>query len=140
MSGYACNANETEGICLDQKDRPDENKLTIDKDSRINVVVNTPQSDEVTIDLGRVFHNMKEKRRLFAWVLVLCLAVGVCAPLIMYQVKKPMLTVTSVVTLNYDVPTVNGNSLTPVTTLTAPETTRVSSTSRAMTTAAAMRT
>ena len=46
---------------------------------------------------------MKVKRRVFAWVLVLCLVVGVCAPLLLYQFSKPMLTVSSAVTLKYEV-------------------------------------
>ena len=74
------------------------------ENSQIQLVVNRPESDETTIDLGRVFHNMKVKSRIFAWVLVLCLVVGVSAPLLLYQFQKTPLTVTSVVTLRYDVP------------------------------------
>lgn len=74
------------------------------KDSQIQLVVSRPEDDETTIDLGRVFHNMKLKLRIFAWVMVLCLVLGVCAPLLMYQFTKKPLTVTSVVTLRYDVP------------------------------------
>ena len=108
-------------------ERQEGKSLTIDKDAQINVVVNRPDSDETTIDLGRVFHNMKLKKRVFAWVLVLCLVVGLCAPLLMYQLSKPMLTVSSVVTLRYNVRTartVNGEtvySYRPVTDLTAPD-------------------
>ena len=87
---------------MDQNEHRPE-KLTLDRDSQINVVVNSPATDEVTIDLGRVFHNMKLKSRIYAWVLILCMLVGLCAPLLMYQLSKPMLTVSSVVTLNYDV-------------------------------------
>ena len=81
------------GKQMDQNERP-EGRLTLDKDAQINVVVNQPDSED-TIDLGRVFHNMKLKSRVFAWVLVLCLVVGVSAPLLMYQFSKPMLTVSS---------------------------------------------
>lgn len=83
-----------------------ENKLTIDRDTPIQIMVNhAGAGDEVEIDLGRVFHTMKLKWRLFAWVLVLCLTVGACAPLVMYQFTKEPLTVSSVVTLvNYEIP------------------------------------
>lgn len=74
------------------------------ENTQIQLVVNRPEEEDDTIDLGRVFHNMKLKSRIYAWVLVLCLVVGVAAPLLLYQFNKPALTVTSVVTLRYDVP------------------------------------
>lgn len=91
--------------------------LNIDKDSQINVVVRNSdvQDDSITISLDRIFHNMKLKKRIYAWVLVLCLVVGICAPLLLYQFTKTPYTVSSVVTLNYDV---DG---TPVSDLTAPD-------------------
>ena len=67
---------------MDQNERRPENKLTIDRDAKINLVVKRPDSEETTIDLGRVFHTMKLKRRVFAWVLVLCMVLGICAPLL----------------------------------------------------------
>lgn len=112
---------------MDTNERRQEQQLTIDKNAQINVVVNRPDSDEVEIDLGRVFHTMKLKRRLYAWVLVLCLVAGICAPLLLYQFTKPMLTVSSAVTLTYDVAipaTVNGvtqYTYEPVNDLTAPD-------------------
>ena len=90
-----------EGVFLDNRERQDDRTLTIDKDAQINVVVNHPGEDEDSIDLGRVFHNMKLRSRIYAWVLVLCMVVGICAPLLMYQFSKPMLTVSSVVSLNF---------------------------------------
>ena len=71
------------------------------KDSQINLVVNQPSSDEITIDLGNVFHNMKTLSRIYAWVLILCVVIGACVPLLMYQVQKKPLTVYSVVKLDY---------------------------------------
>ena len=73
-------------------------------DQQIQLVLNNPDTEEDTIDLGAVFHNMKLKSRIFAWVLVLCLLVGICAPLVMYQFTKQPLTVSSVVTLRYEHP------------------------------------
>ena len=78
--------------------------LSVEPNHQIQVVVNKPESDEMAIDLGNVFRNMKLKKRLFAWVLVLCLTVGICTPLLLYQFSKPMLTVSSVVTLRYEAP------------------------------------
>ncbi|MBR3429186.1 MAG: hypothetical protein IKG87_03710 [Clostridia bacterium] len=88
---------------MENNERP-ESMLPADSNRQIQLVVNHPAEEEDTIDLGRVFHNMKVKSRIFAWVLVLCLLVGLCAPLLMYQFQKTPLTVTSVVTLRYDVP------------------------------------
>ena len=43
------------------------------RDSQIQVVVNQTHDDsEMEIDLVRVFHNMKLKLRIFAWVILLC--------------------------------------------------------------------
>lgn len=78
--------------------------LSGDQERQIQLVVNRTGDSDTTIDLGNVFHNMKVKKRLFAWVLVLCLTVGVCAPLLLYQFTKAPLTVSSVVTLRYEAP------------------------------------
>lgn len=88
------------------------------QNKQIQLVLNNT-GEEDSIDLGNVFRNMKQKKRLFAWVLVLCLAVGICAPLLLYQFTKPELTVSSVVTLRYEVQI--GRSSQPVTDLTAPD-------------------
>ena len=88
---------------MEQNERP-QDQVIFDKGSQINLVVKRPETDEITINLGRVFHNIKEKRRVFAWVLVLCLVAGVCAPLLLYQFSMPKLTVSSVVTLRYEAP------------------------------------
>ncbi len=76
----------------------------MEKDNRqIQLVLNTPGAgEEDSIDLGRVFHNMKLKARVYAWVLVLCMVVGICAPLVLYQIRHPELTVSSVATLDYE--------------------------------------
>ncbi len=94
-------------------------------DSRIEVVVNQPGSDETVIDLVRIFRNMKRKRRVYVWVILLCFAAGLCLPLLMYQFSAPQLTVASVVTLRYDVVnrTAAGQIISsmPVSDLTAPD-------------------
>ncbi len=110
----------------EKKERRDSLIPSGDRDSRIQVVVNQTRDDsEMEIDLVRVFHNMKLKLRVFAWVILLCLALGLCAPLLMYQFTKAPLTVSSVVTLRYDVVkrSASGQILSsaPVEDLTAPD-------------------
>ena len=104
LSGCAI-SHETEGILLDRDERQNDRVLSIDKDAKINVVVNRPPvSNEVEIDLGRVFHNFKLRTRVFAWLLILCIVAGVCGSLLLYQFTKAPYTVTSVVTLKYEIP------------------------------------
>ncbi len=72
--------------------------------SNINLIVSKPDNQgDSTIDLALIFNFMSRKRRLFAWVMVLCVLVGICAPMLMYQFSKDTLTVTAAVTLRYDV-------------------------------------
>ena len=78
--------------------------LPTDQSRNIQLTVNRPDTNENALDLGNVLLCMNQRRRLFAWVLVLCLAVGICAPLLLYQFSKPELTVSSVVTLRYETP------------------------------------
>lgn len=85
-------------------DNNENKKDILQNDRQIQLVVNHAGEDDATIDLGNVFHNMKAKKRLFAWVLVLCLVIGICAPLLLYQFTKDPLTVSSVVTLRYEAP------------------------------------
>ena len=112
--------------------------LPTDQNRQIQLVVNNSVEDETTIDLGNVFHNMKMEKRVFAWVLVLCLVIGICAPLLLYQFSKPELTVSSVVMLRYEVPkasyrnrlkngqiTLSEAEFEPVTNLTAPDGTKL---------------
>ena len=73
------------------------------KDSQINVVLSPNMSNADTVDFLNVFHNMKLRRRFFAWVLLLCMVMGVSVMLLASQLTKPMGTVSSLVTYNYDV-------------------------------------
>ena len=98
---------------MDTNERQQEKQLTIEKSAQINLVVNQQDSDDLEINIGRVFQTMKVKRRIYAWVLVLCLVAGISAPLVLYQFNRPMLIVSSAVTLTYDVATpytVNGQT------------------------------
>ena len=96
--------------------------LPIDKNSQINVVINNTDEDD-EIDLGSVFHNIKEKAKVYLWVLLLCAVLGMCAALLMYQFSKKYPNMTSVVTLDYDVANPNNPRAEkkPVTNLTAPD-------------------
>lgn len=89
---------------LENNENRNDNLRPDDSGRQINLVVNRPETEETTIDLTRVLHNMRMKKRIFAWVLVLCLTVGICAPLFLYQFSKTELTVSSVVTLRYEAP------------------------------------
>ena len=77
--------------------------MSAGNDRQIQLVVNNNQEEDA-INLGNVFHNMKQKKRIFAWVLVLCLILGICVPLLLYQFTKKPLTVSSVVILRYEAP------------------------------------
>ena len=68
------------------------NMLPENNERQIRLMVNNDHEEGI-IDLVNVFHNMKLKKRIFAWVLVLCLVLGVCAPLLLYQFTKAPLTV-----------------------------------------------
>lgn len=104
---------------MDRDDRQSDKALVIDRDSQINVVVNS-QDDDDSIDLGRVFHNAKKKSRVYAWVLLLCMAAGISGGLLLYQLTRKPTVVSSVVTLKYKVVNDNGQER-ELTDLTAPD-------------------
>lgn len=78
--------------------------LPAEQDRQIQLIVNQPDDDDDEIDMGNVFYNMNKRSRFFTCVLVLCLTLGFSIPLLIYQFTKPDLTVSSVVTLQYEVP------------------------------------
>lgn len=80
-----------------------EQEKVFGKDSQINVVLSPDMNGAGTVDLVNVFHNMKVRRRFFAWVLLLCMLMGVSAMLLVSQFTKPMATVSSLVTYDYEV-------------------------------------
>jgi hypothetical protein len=112
---------------VSDKTCPDKEKLplSIEKDSQINVVVNRQGENDDAIDLLRVFHNMKVKGRVYAWVVILCMVLGVCVPLLSYQFRNDNTRVASVVTFDYDVLDTTDPLITPtpmpVEDLTAPD-------------------
>ena len=123
---YLCPKGSDRRYLLENNERRENLIPVADRGQQINLVVNRPaESDVVEIDLRRVFHTMKTKLRIYAWVMLFCFAVGICAPLLLYQFNKKPLTVSSVVTLKYDVLKRNAAgriiSRTPVKDLTAPD-------------------
>ena len=76
----------------------------INKDTRINLVLNNAHDSDGYIDMGNVFNNFRKLKRVYAWVLLLCFVACICASLLWYQATQPTLSVSSVVTLDYEVP------------------------------------
>lgn len=74
------------------------------ENGQINVVVRPPQRSQntVEIDIVKMFRNMKKSSRIYAWIMILCLLVGICVPLLMYGFNDKSFTATSVVMLTYD--------------------------------------
>ncbi len=97
---------------MEKNERP--GSLLPERDTQIQLVLNNLDQEESSIDLGRVFHNMKVKSRIYAWVLVLCMLVGFCAPLVIHQFSDHPLTISSVVTLRYGVDTLLAPDGTPL--------------------------
>lgn len=60
-----------------------------------------PRTEDNAIDPARVVRNFWDKRRVYAWVLVLCVVIGFCAPLAVYPFTKEPQKVSAVATLEY---------------------------------------
>ncbi len=103
----------------------DNKSAALENNSQINVVVNRSEDMENAVDLVRVFHNMKVRWRVYAWLVFLCVMLGLCVPLLLYQFGKDNVRVASVVTFDYDVIDTTNPLITPspmpVKDLTAPD-------------------
>ena len=88
---------------MDTNQRENDRPMPIGKDAQINLVLNNPAAGGV-IDMGRVMKNFKQKRRLYAWVTLLCVVAGLCASLLWHQHTGSPVSVSSVVTLCYEIP------------------------------------
>ena len=60
-----------------------------------------PRTEDNSIDPARVVRNFWDKRKVFAWVLVLCIVIGICAPLAVYPFTKEPQKVSAVATVEY---------------------------------------
>ena len=70
--------------------------------STVEVVVKREPDENVTeLDLVQVFVNMGKKRRIYAWIIIACLLVGLAAPLLMAELAERNETVSAVITLRY---------------------------------------
>ncbi len=92
---------------MDNTDQGKDSGLVIDKDSKINVIVNRTGDDGDYLDLMAVLLNMFHSFRTYVWVLLFCIVFGVSAALLLYQVTKKPSKATAVVTLDYEVPAYN---------------------------------
>jgi hypothetical protein len=74
-----------------------------DKDSKIEVLLKNdePVEREVELSLLNVFTNMKKSFRLYAWIILLCMAVGLLAPYSILLLKDKTTAVSAVVTYQY---------------------------------------
>ena len=73
------------------------------KDTQINLVLTPDANQGTTVDLVNVFHNMKIRKRFFAWVLLFCMLLGISASLLAAQFMQPQMTVSSIMTFDYDI-------------------------------------
>ena len=74
-----------------------------DKDSKIEVLLKNdePVEKEVELSLLNVFANMKKSFRLYAWIILLCMAVGILAPYSILMFKDKTASVSAVVTYQF---------------------------------------
>lgn len=74
-----------------------------DKDSKIEVLLKNdePVEHEVELSLLNVFTNMKNSFRLYAWIILLCMTVGLFAPYSILLIKDKTSSVSAVVTYQY---------------------------------------
>ena len=86
---------------MEDKQRSSEAVGKAADDKAINLIISSPEEQGGTeLDLMAVFHVMAQKRYM-AWLLMLCLLVGICAPLLLYQLTKDPLSVSTAVSLTY---------------------------------------
>lgn len=89
---------------MDTNERGNDRSVSLDRDTRINVILNNPDAANDTINIGRILQNFKKKRRIYAWVLLFCFVACICASLLWYQFTASPDRVSSVVTLDYEIP------------------------------------
>ena len=88
---------------MENHEKNQEKKFPIEQGSPINVLIQNPDEDGQKIELVQVGRNFKKRTRVFIWLTVFCLLLGMGAGLLKYQLDKKPTTVSSVVTLDYDV-------------------------------------
>ncbi|MCR5767267.1 MAG: hypothetical protein K6G45_02110 [Lachnospiraceae bacterium] len=72
------------------------------ENSKVEVVVKREDSEEAgELDLVRVFSNMGRKRRIYAWIIIACLLIGLATPLLMAELAEKHESVSTVITFLY---------------------------------------
>ena len=70
--------------------------------STVEVIVKNEHANEETeIDLVRVFENMGRKRRIYAWVMIVCMLIGIAAPLLMAELSEKTASASAVISFLY---------------------------------------
>ena len=74
----------------------------IGKNQKVEVVVKRDASARAgELDLVRVFSNMGKKRRIYAWLIVACMLIGLAAPLLLAELRDKTENVSVVINLLY---------------------------------------
>ena len=97
----------------------DETEILNSKVSQINLVMSDLENGEDRISLVNVLHNMRKLSRKYLWRMLLFSVMGASISLLVYQLRRPVTQVSSVVTLKYMVE--NDDEEKEVTDLTAPD-------------------
>ena len=81
----------------------DKNVLTdLKKNQKVEVVVKRDKSQNMAeLDLVRVFTNMGKKKRIYAWLIIICMLVGFSVPMLMAQLSDKRESVSAIITLTY---------------------------------------
>ena len=81
----------------------DKNVLTeIEQNKKVEVVVKRDAAAEGTeLDLVRVFSNMGKKKRVYAWLIILCMLVGFAVPLLKAELAETTESVSAVISFIY---------------------------------------
>lgn len=81
----------------------DKNVLTeIEKNKKVEVVVKRDAAAEGTeLDLVRVFSNMGKKKRVYAWLVLFCMLVGLAVPLLRAELAERTESVSAVISFIY---------------------------------------
>ncbi|MCR5727613.1 MAG: hypothetical protein K6G24_09115, partial [Lachnospiraceae bacterium] len=75
----------------------------VENNQKVEVVVKREsENGTAELDLVRVFSNMGKKKRVYAWVLIICMLVGLSVPMLMAELKDKTESVSAVITFLYD--------------------------------------
>lgn len=83
------------------------NDLSQNNNSSLEVVVKRADSanDEMELDLMNVFSNMGKKKRIYIWVIILSVLIGLFVPILIFYQNKKIESVSAVLTFTYPLAT-----------------------------------